>query len=75
MTDLFKTKVESMPVERQSNYDAVPFMTERQAFPAGASIAVDMTCEQRRNLNMSNYPRYSALDIEHVRRPRFGKGM
>jgi len=79
MADVFKTKA-GMPKEK-GGYDSGfavaigsgPY-TPPSNFPAGSSIAVDMTCDQRRNLNMSNYPRYDALDTQHVARPRFGHG-
>lgn len=78
MADVFKDKSE-MPKEfGTAAADGSPMMTfsdvRRESFPAGCSVAVDMTCDQRRNLTMSNYPRYDALDTHHVARPRFGHG-
>ena len=78
MADLFKSGA-TMPKEkgeRESGY-AMPVDSSYKppsCFPAGSSVGVDMTPDQRRNLAMSNYPRYDALDVANVARPRFGHG-
>ncbi len=76
MTDIFKSKMD-VPTQAAKGDDIGIGMVgnSRQEFPAGSSVAVAMTCDEQRNVMRSNYPRYSALDVEHVRRPRFGKGM
>lgn len=77
MSNIFEDKTKEMPKEsEQSSYcrPAFPGESSHRNFPAGCSVAVSMTPEQECNLRMSNYPRYDAMDVEHVRRPRFGHG-
>ncbi len=78
MGNVFETKAEMPKETREYGYGPVSAVGSEyktpSCFPAGASVGVDMTCDQRRNLNMSNYPRYDALDVQNVIRPRFGHG-
>jgi len=70
MSNIFEDK-SKMPTEapEQSSYAIGP----SQDYPRGdAPVRTCMTPAEARALAMSNYPRYDAMDVEHVARSRRG---
>lgn len=63
-----KTKMPSEPSQNQGG-----LMSVGQDYPRGdAPVRTCMTPAEVRELAMSNYPRYDAMDVHHVNRPRRG---
>lgn len=76
MTDVFKCKAEMPPESgvRDEMFKEYP----RESGPKNMDVSpvrTMMTPADQRAVGVSNFPRFSEMDVEHVRRPRFGKGM
>lgn len=74
MGDVFKTKAD-MPAEAGVRNE--PSFTEfpRETGPKnmnGSPVRTILTPADQRAVGISNYPRFSEMDVHHVARPRFG---
>ena len=74
--NIFETKVpervSSVPEEAGKGVSPAPYYGAER--PQQFAIGVDMTPDQARETNLSNYPRRDVMDVRNVARPRRGYG-
>lgn len=76
MSNIFETKVdmpEKTPTEEHGALSMYPPGYVRPPDPPQSDpVRVVMTPVEERTLSRSNYPRYSAMDVQNIDRPRRG---